>query len=89
MSAGNECVVLHNSEVQMKVLKDDVLTIMEGTSKEEVEGLKIYVEVHTINVNNASVDEILLWVRSVRVFKRRSRKSACQDIRNILNVRVI
>ena len=46
------CVGLHNPEVKMKVLKDRVMTIMEGESKEEAQGLKIHVEVDTINVNN-------------------------------------
>ena len=53
-----------------------------------MEGLNIYVEVHTININNASVDDILLWVRSARVFKSRDRKSTYQDIGNMLNARV-
>ena len=34
------CVVLHNPEVQIKVLKDELLNILEEVSKEEVEGLK-------------------------------------------------
>ena len=75
--------------MQIKVLKYEVLTILEEESKGEVEGLKMYVEVHTMNVNNVSVDEIFLWVRSVRAFKRRAGKSVCQDVRNILSVRVI
>ena len=39
-----------------------------------------------INSNEASAEEILSWVRSVRVFKSRARKSECQDIRNMMNV---
>ena len=62
--------------------------MMEEASKDEVEGLKRSVEVHKMNVNNASVDEIILWVRSVRAFKSRSGKSMHQDIRNIPNARV-
>ena len=61
---------------------------MEEAIKEEMERLKRYVEVYVINVNNASVDDILLWVRSARVFKSRSRKSTYQDSRNMLNTRV-
>ena len=80
--------VLYKPETQMKVLKDDVLSIMEEKSKEEVKGLKRYVEVHTIDVNNASVDDMLLWMRSVRAFKSIDRKSRCQDMRIIINARV-
>ena len=72
----------------MKLLKDDVLTIMEEASKQEVEGLKRHVEVHTINVNNASVDEIFLCVQSASIFKSRDRKITHQDTRNMLNARV-
>ena len=56
--------------------QDEVLNILEEASKEEVEGLKRHVEVHAFNVNNASVDEMLLWVRSAKVFRSRDRKSA-------------
>ena len=31
------CVVLHDPEVQIKVLKDELLSIMEDASKDEVE----------------------------------------------------
>ena len=47
------CVALHNPKVQIEKLKDEVLNIMEEASKDEVEGLKIYVEVHAMNVKNA------------------------------------
>ena len=63
--------------------------MLEEASKEEVEGLKRHVEVHTMNVSNASVDETLLWVRSTRAFKRRAGKSVHQDVRNALSLRVI
>ena len=53
-------VALHDPEVQMKVLQDEVLNMLEEENKEEVEGLKIHVEVHDMNDNNASVDEIVL-----------------------------
>ena len=39
-----------------------------------------------MNVNDTSVDEILLWVRSSRSFKRRSGKNVHQDTRNMLIV---
>ena len=67
--------MLRDPEVHIEVLKDEVLNTLEEASEEEVEGLKIYVEVRTMNVNNASVDEILLRVRSARAFKRRTGKS--------------
>ena len=40
------CVVLHNPEVQKKVLKEEALAITEEASKEEVEGLRRCIEVH-------------------------------------------
>ena len=43
---------------------------------------------HAINVNNALVGEMLLWVRSIRVFKCRDRKSVHQEIRTIPHARV-
>ena len=46
-------MVLYDPEVQIKLFKDEVLNIMEEASKDEVEGLKIYVEVHAMNVKNA------------------------------------
>ena len=53
------CPTLRNPEVQDKVLKDEVLAIIEEASKEEVYELRRYIEVHSMNVNNASVNEIL------------------------------
>ena len=80
------CVVLHDPEVQKKVLKEEVLVIMEEASEEAIEGLNRHVQIHTINLNEASVEELLSWVRSVRAFKKRACKNKCQDIRNMLNV---
>ena len=77
---------LHNSEVQKNVLKEEVLVIMEEASKEEIEGLSRHLQIYKINSNEASTEEFLSWVRSVRVFKKRSRKSEYQDMRNMLNV---
>ena len=51
-------MVLHNPEAQIKVLKDEVLNILEEASKEEVKGLKRYFELHTMNVINVPVNEI-------------------------------
>ena len=53
---------------------------MEEESEEEVEGLRKYSEVHKMNLDAASVEEMLLWVRSVRVFKKRSCKSEYQHM---------
>ena len=49
---------------------------------------KNHVEVYAINVNNASVEEMLLWMQSVRVVKSRDRNSAHQDTLNVLKARV-
>ena len=79
-------MVLHDPEVQKKVLKEEVLVIMEEANEEAIEGLKRYVQIHTINLNEASVEELLSWVRSVRAFKKRAGKTKSQDTRNMLNV---
>ena len=57
------------------MLKDEALAIIEETSKEEAEGLRRHVEVHSMNVNISLVVEMLSWVRSTTVFKKRSCKS--------------
>ena len=85
----HRCVVLHDPEAQMKVLKDEALNVLEEANKEEVEGFKRHVEVHTMNVSDVSADETLSWVRSKRAFERRAVKSAHQEIQNVLSVRVI
>ena len=41
-----------------------------------------------MNVNDITIEEIVSWVRSVRVFKRRATKSVNQDIRHVMNARV-
>ena len=61
--------------MQKKVLKDKALVIIEDASKEEVEGLRRHVEVHSMNVNISLVVEMLSWVCSTPVFKKRSCKS--------------
>ena len=56
--------------------------------KDKVVGLRRHVEVHKMNVNDATIEEIVSWVRSVRVFKRRATKNVNQDIRHVMNARV-
>ena len=82
------CVVLHAPEVQIKSLKDEVLSVIEEASKHETKRLKRYIEVRTMNVNNESACGIILWVRSARVCKTRARKSTHEEMRNMLNVRL-
>ena len=79
-------IVLHDPEVQQKVLKEEVEAIMEGANKEEIEELRRYVQTNAINSNLATAEEIFSWVRSIRVFKRRAQKSEHADIRYMLNV---
>ena len=81
-------MVLHNPDVQKKVLKEEALAIMEEAINDEVEGLRICVEVHNVNLKSASVEEMLSWARSVRIFKNRACKSEHQYMRNMLNTRV-
>ena len=47
------CMVLHNQELQHNVLKEEVSAIMEETSKEEIEALNRYFQIHKINSNEA------------------------------------
>ena len=44
----------------------------------------MHAEVQSMNVNEAPVEEILPWVRSVRAFMKRARKNINKDIRNML-----
>ena len=78
-------MVLHCTEVQRKVLQDEVVAIIEDSSKGEVTGLGRHVEVYSMNKNEASEEE---WVRSARIFKKRSIKNKIPDIRNMLTARV-
>ena len=79
--------MLHNLEVQKKVLKEEALEIREDASKEEVEGLKRHIEVHENNLNVASVEEMLSWVRSVIFLRKIMCKIEHQDTPNMLNAR--
>ena len=64
-------------EVQKNVLKEEALVIMGEASKEEIEGLSSHVQIYKIKSNEASLEELLSWVRSARVFKKRALKSEC------------
>ena len=57
-----------------------MLVIVEEARKEEASGLRRHVEVHRTRANKASVEEILSWLRSVKIFKKRSRKNKNQKI---------
>ena len=53
---------------------------MKEESKEKIEGLSRHMQIHEINSNEVSTEEMFLWVRSVIVFKSRARKSKYQDM---------
>ena len=72
----------------MKVLKEDVIALLDDARKDEVKGLKRYVEVHSIDVNKATNDQLVSWIKSVKIFKKRAKKSVHQDIRNMKNMRL-
>ena len=78
--------VLRKPEVQYEVLKEEVELIVEEANEEWIEGLSRHMKTHAINSNEVTAEEMLKWARIVRVFKSISRKSECQDMRNILNV---
>ena len=82
------CIVLHSTDGQRKVLKEDALTKIEEASMYEVVGLKIHVEFHKMNVSNATIEDMLSRVRSTRVYKRIVIKRVNQCIRNMMNARV-
>ena len=56
--------------------------------KDVIKGLSRHVQMHELKVNAVSTDELLSWVRSARVFKKRVGKNKSQYIRNILNATV-
>ena len=64
-----------------------MVAIKEEDNKGEFEGLRSYTEVHSINKNEASEEDILSWVKSVRIFKKRANKNKNPDIRNMLMAR--
>ena len=82
------CVVLHEPQFQIKALKEEVLVIMDEAEKDVIKGLSGYVQIHRLNVNEASLDELLSWVRSARVFKKRAGRNESQNIRNMLNATI-
>ena len=79
--------MFHKPAVQRKFLWEIVAVIKKEVNKGKVEGLRIHAEVHRMNENEASEEEILSWVRSVRIFKKRDKKRKNPDIRNVLRTR--
>ena len=59
--------------------------MVEEASKDKVVGLRMHVEVHKMNENNYTIEEMVSGVRSVRVFKRIATKSVNKEIRNMMN----
>ena len=82
------CVRLHSPEVQMKVLKEDAIALLDNARKDEVKGLKRHVEVNSMDVNEATNDQLVSWIKSVRIFKKRAKKNVHQDIRSVMNMRL-
>ena len=77
---------MHNLEVQQNALKKEMEVIKEEANKEEIEGLSRCVQIYQINSNEASAEEMLSWMRSVRVFKSKDRKSEHSERWNTLNM---
>lgn len=61
--------------------------MIEERSKDEVVAIRKHIEVYKMNRNEAAIEEMLLLVRSARVFKNRVRKSVNQDMQNMMNTR--
>ena len=72
----------------MKVLKEDAIALLDDARKDEVKGLKIHVEVHSIDVNEATNYQLVSWIKSFRMFKKRAKNNVHQDIRNMINMRL-
>ena len=49
--------------------------IKDEAEKDVIKGLSGYVQIHRLNGNESSLDELFLWVRSARVFKKRVGKN--------------
>ena len=48
---------MHSLDFQRKMLKEDLLAIIEEESKDELVGLRRYVEAHNINANDAVIED--------------------------------
>ena len=81
------CVVLHDLEVQRKKIQENIVAIKEEIIKREVEGLRMHVEECIVNEDEASKEEMLLWIRIVIIFKKRAKKSNNSLIRSTLIAR--
>ena len=53
------CVVLYSQNVHKTLLKEDGLAIIEEASNDEVLGLRIHVEVHKMNRNDGTIEEMV------------------------------
>ena len=66
--------MLHSPDVQKKVSKEDDFSIIEEANEDEVVGLRRHVEVRKMKENNGKILDMVSWVKSVRVFKKRAKK---------------
>ena len=60
----------------------------ERSRKDVIKGLSRCIQIHKLKVNEVSIEELLSWVRSARVFKKIVGKNKSQDVRNTLNAKV-
>ena len=72
----------------MKASKEDVIALLDNARKDEVKGLIRNVDVNRMEVNEETNDQLLSCIKSVRIFKKRAKKNAHQDIRNMTNMRL-
>ena len=68
------CVRLHRLEVQKKLLKEDAMALLDNSKKDEVKGLKTHVEVNSIDVNEATNDKLVSWIKKCSNFQEKSEK---------------
>ena len=74
--------MLHNPEVQLKALKEEVKVIMKEEDSEEIEGLSMHVQMNKINSNEATAEEMLLCVRNIRVSEVELAKGSIRTLGN-------
>ena len=78
------CDILHDPSAQKKYLQKDIKATKNESRSETIENLHNYVIAHPIKEEDESVKNMSSWVKSVRIFKKNTKKSGQQGTRNLL-----
>ena len=54
-------------------MKEDAKALLDDPRKDEIKGLKRHMEVNSLDVNEATNDQSVSWIKSVRIFKKRAK----------------